>query len=92
MSFTVYIIESTEEHRYIGQTSDLARRITEHNSHLSHSTKHGTGWKPVYAEEHETRAEAMKREKYFKSGKGRDESKTLIAGWSPPRRTSSSGS
>jgi putative endonuclease len=84
MSFIVYIIKSREGRRYTGHTPDLNRRLAEHNGHLSHSTKHGTGWEVIYTESFATRSEAMKREKYFKTGKGRNEVNQLIAGWSPP--------
>jgi predicted GIY-YIG superfamily endonuclease len=47
--FVVYILHSEEGHQYIGQTSEIARRLSEHNSHLSHSTKHGNNWKIVHS-------------------------------------------
>ena len=71
MVYYVYVIRSEEGFRYIGQTGDLERRLGEHNSGLSHSTKHGTNWKVVHLEEFETRQEAMKREKYLKTSAGR---------------------
>jgi putative endonuclease len=101
MPFYVYVIKSEEGHRYTGQTPDLDRRLYEHNSGLSHSTKHGHNWKYIYTEEFETRGDAMEREKYLKSSAGRRYVKKnqsyedVRAGWSPSRgtgRSSSSGS
>ncbi len=78
--FVVYVLHSEEGHQYIGQTSDLVRRLTEHNSHISHSTRHGNNWKVIHSEIFESRSDAMKREKYFKTGKGREELKNIIRG------------
>ena len=71
VAYYVYVICSDEGFRYIGQTGDLERRLGEHNSGMSHSTKHGTNWKVVHLEEFETRKEAMKRERYLKTSAGR---------------------
>ena len=80
MPFHIYVIQSLEGNRYTGQTPDLERRLSEHNSGRSHSTKHGSGWKLVYTEEFATRGEAMRREKYLKTGSGRDFLKHQLSG------------
>ncbi|HEY9166142.1 MAG TPA: GIY-YIG nuclease family protein [Candidatus Kryptonia bacterium] len=93
--YWVYVIESEDGHHYTGQTDDLDRRVDEHNSGMSHSTKHGRNWRIVYSEQFETRREAMKREKYLKTNAGRRFLSRVIAGWSPSAnhgRSSSSGS
>ncbi|TAK66251.1 MAG: GIY-YIG nuclease family protein [Bacteroidetes bacterium] len=82
--FYVYLIKSDEGLRYIGHTPTLEKRLMEHNSGTCHSTKRGTNWKIIYTEEFTTRSEAMKREKWFKSGVGRQWANDNIAGWSPP--------
>ena len=84
MPFFVYLLKSDEGYHYIGQTPDLNRRLIEHNSHLAHSTKHGHNWQIIYTEEYNTRSEAMKREKWLKSGIGREWVINNIPGWSPP--------
>jgi putative endonuclease len=77
MPFFVYVLqsESTGE-TYIGQTSDLQRRVAQHNDpncQLTLHTKRRRGpWRLVHSEELLTRAEAMRREKELKSGKGRE--------------------
>ncbi len=81
----VYLLISDEGFHYIGQTPDLNRRLSEHNSHISHSTKHGNNWKIIYTEEFSSRSEAMKREKWLKSGIGRRWIIDNIPGWSPPK-------
>jgi len=86
MPYYVYLIVSEEGHHYTGHTPDLKRRLAEHNAGLSHATKHGKQWRIVYTtEEFPTRKEAMKRERWLKSGVGREWIKNTIAGWSPPQ-------
>lgn len=73
MEYFVYILESEIEGRlYKGQTSDINKRIIEHNSGKTKSTKGYKPWKLVYFETFKTREEAVLREKYFKTGSGRE--------------------
>ncbi len=70
--FYVYVLESAINKRhYTGQTFNIDKRLKEHNSFKVKSTKGLAPWKLVYFEEFETREEAVKREKYLKSGYGR---------------------
>ena len=74
--YTVYIIQNPQGILYKGHTNNLERRIREHNisnSRFSRYTKNKGPWKLIYQECFSTRKEAMKREKYFKTGKGREE-------------------
>ncbi|MBS3944796.1 MAG: GIY-YIG nuclease family protein, partial [Melioribacter sp.] len=50
MKYFVYLLLSQEGYHYIGHTPDLDRRLSEHNSHTNHSTKHGNNWKIIYTE------------------------------------------
>lgn len=71
--FTVYVLKSkTTGKRYIGQTSDIKKRLSAHNSGDSRYTKNRGPWDIVYREVYQTRSEAILREKFFKTGKGRD--------------------
>jgi len=70
--YTVYVLKSqSTAKRYVGQTADLVKRVAEHNSGLSKYTKGRGPWKLIYKEHYKTRSEAMVREKFLKSGKGR---------------------
>ncbi len=70
--FTVYVIESlTKNYRYVGFTSNLSRRLYDHNNGNNRSTKPYKPFKLIYTEECETRLEARKREKYLKSTHGK---------------------
>jgi putative endonuclease len=73
MEYFVYVIQSEIDGRlYKGQTSDIDKRIKEHNSGKTKSTKGFVPWKLVYLETFGTREEAVLREKYFKTGSGRE--------------------
>ena len=88
-SFWVYVLVSESTcRRYIGQTQDLNRRLTEHNT-PDHNprkfTSRNTGpWRLVYSEEHATRSAAMQRERWLKSGAGRAWLDRSIGRASPP--------
>ena len=53
-------------------TSDIQNRLKEHNTGKQKSTKAYRTWKLLYLEEFSFRVEARNREKYFKSGVGRE--------------------
>ena len=75
--FFVYILRSEQSGKfYTGQTNDLDRRMQEHNDPLHNNRKFTTlnagPWELLHHEEYATRSEAMKREKWLKSGVGRE--------------------
>jgi putative endonuclease len=77
MPFWVYILQNELTGKlYKGQTSDLASRIKRHNSHqagsLRYTCKQKGSWRLIHSEEYATRSEAMKRERFLKSGQGRE--------------------
>ena len=77
MPFWVYILQNDITGKlYKGQTSNLEKRIRRHNTHESGSMrytyKQKGQWHLIFSEEHPTRADAMKRERFLKSGKGRE--------------------
>lgn len=69
----VYVLYSpVARRRYIGFTSDLKRRLEEHNKGYNKSTKAYKPWIVVYTEEYVLQEDARKREVYLKSGIGRE--------------------
>jgi len=70
--FAVYVLGSASGKLYVGHTSDLKRRLVEHNSGMCKTTKVDTDWQVVYSEDCTTRGQAMKREKWLKTGVGRE--------------------
>ena len=77
--FVVYVIESSEGYRYTGFTTDIEKRLNQHNHGISFWTKRGTNWKVIYTETFQDKKEALKRERWLKSGKGRQFLKTLLS-------------
>ncbi len=71
--YYTYVIKNPEGLLYKGSTNNLEDRIKQHNSsNLPGYTKNKGPWKCVYKEVFETRLEAEEREKFFKTGKGRE--------------------
>src|SRR3990167_2726131 len=69
--YHVYFIESlSSAKRYIGYTTDLKRRLTEHNNHKNISTAKESSWKLIYCETYVNKMDALGREKFLKSGSG----------------------
>jgi putative endonuclease len=66
--YFTYILKSKNHNKhYYGYTSDLEKRLTEHNSGLSSYTKKFLPWDLIYFEEFSSRTEAVRRENFFKS-------------------------
>jgi putative endonuclease len=57
---------------YIGMTSDVDRRVNEHNAGYNRSTKSRRPFDLIYREQCGSRMHARFREKYLKSGIGRE--------------------
>ncbi len=73
MAYIVYAIKSKIDKRiYVGFTNDVERRLKEHNQGQTKSTKAFAPWFLIYQEQVETREAARKREKYLKSGCGKE--------------------
>jgi putative endonuclease len=65
-------MESGKGSWYIGQTSDLQKRIREHkNGYGSETTAKQQNWKCIYCEGYINHKDAIGRERYLKSGAGR---------------------
>jgi putative endonuclease len=76
--YYVYVLESQKDGKhYVGQTANLQVRLSQHNSGESRYTKNRGPWAIIYSEEYNTRSEAMRRERYLKTGVGRDFLKSL---------------
>ena len=79
--FFAYVLQNQRSGKfYTGHTADLAQRIGQHNRGITKSTKNRGNWKLIYHESFATKAEAMRREKYLKTGKGREEIRSKLVG------------
>ena len=79
MSYFVYVLESKKDGSfYIGLSKNPTKRLNEHNSGDSKFTKGRRPYKLIYTEVLNDRLEARKREKYLKTGVGREFLKKLF--------------
>ncbi len=70
--FYVYILYSIKLNQYyVGYTSDLHKRLQEHNSGISKYTSKANDWQLCFQEEFFNREDAMQREKEIKRKKSR---------------------
>ena len=70
--FYVYLLHSAKDNGfYIGFSTDLKRRFSEHTRGASLATKSRGPWKLIYYEAYTEREDAEGREKFLKSGAGR---------------------
>jgi putative endonuclease len=77
--FTVYVLYSEAHHKhYTGFSSDFEARLLSHN-HLGKKdwTTRYRPWKVLYTEVVESKSAAIQREKWLKSGVGREFIKKL---------------
>ncbi len=71
--YFVYVLRNLEGRLYIDFTTDLDRRVCEHQEDEGGWT-HGRGpWELVYYETFSNRSEAMRRERNLKRGKTNQE-------------------
>jgi putative endonuclease len=71
--YYTYILKSDKTDKlYIGHTENIERRISEHNSNQSKSTKNRGPWNLIYKKEFPSRSEAMKFETKLKSIKNKN--------------------
>ena len=69
MSCFVYVLGSKDgkgTRTYVGWTTDLDRRMGEHNAGTGARSTRGRQWILLYAERYATRPEAMSREWHLK--------------------------
>lgn len=68
----VYVLKSVVDDRiYIGQTSDLRRRLKEHQQGRDYTTRKYGGVRLVFYEAFCSKIDSIRREKYFKTSKGK---------------------
>ncbi len=78
--YYVYILRTSKNTLYTGQTNNLEKRIEEHRSHTKKSSKYMRtfeNFELCYSEEYLTRGEAMKREIEIKRLSKKDKEKII---------------
>ena len=73
MNYYVYAIRSEKKkYIYVGISDNTERRVQQHNKGKERTTKPYAPFKTILIEQYNSRPEARKREKYLKTGIGKD--------------------
>ena len=76
--FYVYALKSlSRNYIYVGMTNDLKRRFHQHQNGQNKTTRPYLPFELFYKESFETREDARKKEKYLKTGVGKEFLKKL---------------
>ena len=79
--YYIYILFSQSANKYyVGQTDNIDKRLSEHNSFHKGFTSQANDWILKYFEEFSSRKDALKREKQIKAWKNRKLIEKLIKG------------
>ncbi len=72
--YYVYVLQSKRNgKRYVGFTNkEPSKRLHEHNNGSNIFTRHNGPFELIYTEEHNDETFARKRERFLKSGNGRE--------------------
>ncbi|KKQ45824.1 MAG: Excinuclease ABC C subunit domain protein [Candidatus Moranbacteria bacterium GW2011_GWC2_37_8] len=76
--FSTYVLENPNAKKYTGSTNNLEERLSFHNDIFLekakfHRTTYKKGpWHVIFSKEFATREEALKFERFLKTGKGRE--------------------
>ena len=77
--YYVYILYSKGLNKYyVGYTEDIKKRIKQHNHKLVPFTSKGVPWTCPFCEIFLIKKDAIREEKFLKSGKGRERRKYLL--------------
>lgn len=77
--YKVYALKSiARNYIYVGLTNNLDRRFSQHNNGQEKTTRPYAPYELIYLEEYASRTNARTREKYLKSGTGKEFLKSLL--------------
>ena len=77
--YYVYVLLSEKDSNfYIGFSENVEQRLVEHNAGKNISTRERRPFMLIYYEGHTSKADALRREKYFKSSKGKTTLKQIL--------------
>jgi putative endonuclease len=78
MYYTYILYSKKLKKFYIGSTSDIKKRIKQHNNGIVPFTSRGVPWTCPYCEIFLIKEDAIREEKFLKSGKGRERRNYLL--------------
>ena len=92
MFYYVYVLRGSKDNRlYIGYTENLKKRLHEHEAGSVKSTKPRIPLELIFYEAYKNKYDALRRERYFKSSKGKTTLKRMLRdflkGGLPQRQT-----
>lgn len=77
--YYVYVLQSVKLNWiYVGSTSDLRQRFKSHNNGENLSTKEYKPFKLIFYEAYLSKKDALRREEYFKTTKGKTTLRTML--------------
>jgi putative endonuclease len=77
--YYVYVLSSKKDGSfYVGFTFDLVNRLNKHNKGQVQSTLSKNPWKLIFYEAYKNKYDALRREKYLKTTKGRTTLKSML--------------
>lgn len=77
--YYTYVLKSQKDKKlYIGYTTNLKNRFTQHQRGEVESTKHRRPLSLIFYEAFGDKKDAQRREKYFKTEKGKSSLKQMI--------------
>ena len=77
--YHVYVLQSLKaDWIYIGSTGDLRKRFKSHNNGENLSTKAYAPFKLIFYEAYKNKKDALRREEYFKTTKGKTTLRTML--------------
>ncbi|MFH0803546.1 MAG: GIY-YIG nuclease family protein [Candidatus Tagabacteria bacterium] len=75
----VYVLRSKKDSSlYFGYSTDIKKRVNEHQKGQVLSTRDKRPLEIIYCELYKNKKDAMRREKFFKSGWGRNYIKKIL--------------
>jgi len=77
--FYVYILLCADNKLYAGFTEDVEARVNRHSSGRIRSTKFRLPVKLIFHEAYVNKYDALRREKYFKTTKGKTSLRTMLS-------------
>jgi putative endonuclease len=78
MYYVYVLLSEKDKNFYIGFSESVDQRLDEHNAGKNASTKLRRPLKLIYCEGHTSKSDALRREKYFKSSKGKATLKQIL--------------
>jgi len=79
MFYYVYVLKSLKDNKfYIGYTANLKKRLIEHRQGMVASTKSRTPFQLIFYEAYKNKYDAIRREKYLKTSKGKNTLRQML--------------